>query len=203
MKRTYKTIKIEYTIYKPLIILPILCLLFIVLTNKTFRGNEFDNVNITKVLVASDSQYEKVLIKRVIDGDTFETSDKRIIRVVGANAPEDTTTKERFGEVATLFAKETLEGKYVYLEKDISETDKYDRLLRHIWLTKPNENERNNYDFIRENSYAGKLLNLGYAKPMSIEPDISLKEIYTLIAQNAKENNLGLWAVNSTTKGDF
>lgn len=203
MKRSLKTTKIEITICKPLIVLPILCTILVLLTNIGVKNREVRSVNLTKVLAMKETQYEKVLITRVIDGDTFETIDKRKIRVVGVNAPEDTTTKERFGEVATLFAKETLEGKFVYIEKDTSETDKYDRLLRHIWLTKPNENERNDYDFIKENSYAGKLLDLGYGKPMSIDPDISLKDTYTLIAQKAKDKKLGLWGINSTTKGDF
>lgn len=199
-----KVSKIQITINKPLIVIySILIMSFALnfLPNLNFSSKK---INLKEVLAANeDIQYEKVFISRIIDGDTFETFDKRVIRIIGVNAPEDTTEKERFGDVATTFAKENLEGRFVYLEKDVSETDKYGRLLRHIWYTKPTNEERKDYDFLVKNNFSAKLLSVGYAKTMSIDPDTSLKDMYTLIAQKAKDNNLGLWTINSITKGDF
>lgn len=204
MKNLFKVSKIQLTIYKPLVIVQCLLIFSFFFVYFIPSGNSNKEIGPKKVFaINEEKKYEKVFISRIIDGDTFETFDKKVIRVIGVNAPEDTKEKERFGDVATSFAKENLEGRFVFIEKDVSETDKYGRLLRHIWFTKPTDDERNDYDFVIENNYAAQLLSVGYAKPMSIDPDISFKEMYTTIGQKAKDDNLGLWTINSITKGDF
>jgi len=127
-----------------------------------------------------------VKVTRVIDGDTIEIEGERKVRYIGINAPEiyrDTTGKKTgeqcFAEESTAENKRLVEGKTVRLEKDISETDKYGRLLRYVYL-----------DNLMINDY---LVEKGFVKVMPIDPDIKYAETFFQEQQQAKENKLGLW----------
>ena len=80
------------------------------------------------------------LVLRVIDGDTIEvaiagTSYK--VRYIGIDAPELTDKRPEFcalAQDATRYNRELVEGKTIRLEKDVSETDKYGRLLRYVYV---------------------------------------------------------------------
>lgn len=146
--------------------------------------------------------FEKVYVKKVIDGDTFKLSDGRTVRMIGMNTPENTKTKELYGDVATDFVKAQIEGKYVYLEKQVSDKDKYDRLLRNVWIELPtsvNESE------MRTKCLNSILILNGMAKSMSIEPNTTYSSLFKKFANEAKENKVGMWTLdkNGTTKGDF
>lgn len=89
---------------------------------------------------------KKAQVVRVVDGDTaivrLESGIEEKVRFIGVDTPESTTKHEPFGEEASAFTKSQLDGKTVYLEKDISVRDNYGRLLRYIWLEPPaNESE--------------------------------------------------------------
>ncbi|MCG3056924.1 thermonuclease family protein, partial [Escherichia coli] len=73
---------------------------------------------------------EQVLVARVVDGDTLELNDGRKVRLIGVNTPESTTRTEEYGKEASKYTTEQLEGKKVWIQKDISETDRYSRYLR-------------------------------------------------------------------------
>jgi len=68
---------------------------------------------------------------RIIDGDTFELSTGEKVRLICIDTPE---TGEPGAQEATDFLTELILNKEVRLEKDISETDKYGRLLRYVWV---------------------------------------------------------------------
>ncbi len=81
----------------------------------------------------SDSQEQKVELRRVIDGDTidvFINGEVERIRYVGVNAPE-------FGEAcyqqASLANRRLVEGKVLSLERDETDRDPYGRLLRYVY----------------------------------------------------------------------
>src|SRR4030043_2185331 len=95
----------------------------------------------TSVLIpsASPTQEPKNLLKvtKVIDGDTIELEGGQRVRFIGINTPETVDPNksvECFGKEASGETKVLLDGQQVRLEKDISETDKYGRLLRYVWL---------------------------------------------------------------------
>jgi micrococcal nuclease len=71
-------------------------------------------------------------------------------------------------------------GKIVRLEKDVSETDKYGRLLRFVYV-----------DNIFVNN---ELTNGGFTKVMTVSPDIKYKDQFLKSENYAKENKLGLWS---------
>lgn len=61
-------------------------------------------------------------------------SDGSKVRWIGGNTPESTTRTEEYGKEASDYKKSKLEGKEVWLQKDVSEADRYNRLLRIIWM---------------------------------------------------------------------
>ncbi|EMI10405.1 thermonuclease family protein [Anoxybacillus gonensis] len=142
-------------------------------------------------------------ISKVIDGDTFELSDGKKVRLIGVNTPESTTRTEEYGKEASKYTKLKLEGKTVYLQKDVSEADRYGRLLRIVWLQIPNDDM--NEKEIRTKMFNADLVLNGYAEPSTYPPDVKYSEYFVKFAREAREQNKGLWAFGEygTTKGDL
>lgn len=107
-----------------------------------------------------------VTVKRVVDGDTIELEDRQKLRYIGIDTPETVdprTTVQCFGKEASDKNKSLVEGKKVKLEKDVSETDKYGRLLRYVYLE---DDTFINLVLVKE----------GFAKSSSYPPDIKHQE---------------------------
>lgn len=118
-------------------------------------------------------------VTRVIDGDTIEIEGGQKIRYIGIDTPEITNPNECYGIEASNRNKELVEDKFVKLIKDVSETDRYGRLLRYVYLDDI---------FINE-----LLVSEGFANASSYPPDIKYQEQLTEAEKNAREKNLGLW----------
>ena len=128
-----------------------------------------------------------VLVKRVVDGDTIELENGEKLRYIGINAPESVkpgSSIECFGKEASARNKELVEGKAVRLEKDVSERDRYGRLLRYVYLE--------DGTFVNE-----ELVREGYAVASTFPPDVAREGIFRLAEKDARENIRGLWAENT------
>jgi micrococcal nuclease len=126
---------------------------------------------------------QKVKVVRVIDGDTIEIEGGEKVRYIGMDTPETVDPKKPiqcFGKEASNKNKELVEGKEVELEKDVSNTDKYGRLLRYIWLDNEMINE--------------KLVKMGYARLETVPPDVRYSELLINDDKEARINNRGLWS---------
>ena len=77
-----------------------------------------------------------------------------------------------------------VEEKEVILQKDISETDKYKRLLRYVFLPL----EDGNLLFI--NDY---MIREGYGRTLTYPPDVKYTEQFLEAQEQAKAENRGLW----------
>ncbi|WP_406687844.1 thermonuclease family protein [Rossellomorea vietnamensis] len=146
---------------------------------------------------------KEVLVSRVVDGDTVELKDGRKVRLIGVNTPESTTRTEEYGKEASNYTTEKLEGKTVWLQKDVSETDRYNRSLRLVWLEIPKDDM--NEEEIRTKMFNADLVLNGYAEPSTYNPDVKYSDYFVKFAREARENEMGLWAYgeNGTTKGDL
>ncbi|MFC4799036.1 thermonuclease family protein [Neobacillus sp. GCM10023253] len=146
---------------------------------------------------------ELVTVGRVVDGDTIVTSDGRKVRFVGVNTPESTTRHEVYGKEASNYTKSKLEGKQVWLQKDVSSTDRYGRYLRIIWMGVPT-NDMDEAE-IRSKMFNADLVLNGYAEPSTYPPDVKYSEFFVKFAREAREANKGLWSygADGTTKGDL
>lgn len=127
-----------------------------------------------------------VKVTNVIDGDTFTIEGGAVIRMIGIDTPETVHPSKPvqcFGKEASNKTKELLEGKEVILEKDVSETDKYNRLLRYVYIGDV---------FINE-----YLVRDGYAKSSSYPPDIKYQDKFIEAQRKAQEESKGLWNVSA------
>lgn len=119
-----------------------------------------------------------LLIVDVIDGDTIRASDGSKIRLIGIDAPE-VAQKECYADQSTQILKELIWQKEVTLVVDKSETDRYGRLLRYVYLGQ---------QFIN-----AELLEEGAAVAKFYPPDTHLQEPLLTAQQIAKDNKKGLW----------
>lgn len=129
------------------------------------------------------------VVKRVVDGDTIELENGDKVRYIGMNTPESVDPRrpvQCFGKEASEFNKDLVEGKKVWLEKDISETDKYGRLLRLVYL----ENPVNNPNALMVNE---ELVAKGFAGVYTVPPDVKYKDRFLAAQKIAVENKFGLW----------
>ena len=121
-------------------------------------------------------------VTRAVDGDTIEIEGGEKVRYIGIDTPETVDPRKPvqcFGIEASKKNKELVEGKTVRLEKDITDRDKYSRLLRYIWV-----------DELFVNL---ELVKQGFATSYTYPPDIKYQEEFLAAEKEARENKLGLW----------
>lgn len=121
---------------------------------------------------------------KVIDGDTIKLENGEVVRYIGIDAPETVHSSKSvqcFGREASNKNKELVEGKLVRLEKDITDRDKYGRLLRYVWVGD-----------LFVNDY---LVRQGYAYVYTFPPDVKYSKQFVQAQREARENNRGLWTV--------
>ena len=129
----------------------------------------------------------------VTDGDTIRVDIDGLsvpVRLIGIDTPEINHPSEPiqcYGPEAKEALEELILGKEVVLETDVSETDKYERLLRYVWLGETLVNE-----YMTKN---------GYAFSSEYPPDTKYQLRINAAEEYAKNNSLGIWDAN-TCNGD-
>lgn len=135
--------------------------------------------------------FEEAKVTKVVDGDTVEVEingQLKKLRYIGVNTPETVDPRrpvECFGREASGENKRVVGGKTVYLEKDVSETDKFGRLLRYVYL------KLDDGSLLFINDY---LVRQGYAYASDYPPDIKYTEKFREAQKQAEENKRGLWS---------
>ncbi|MFT8316551.1 MAG: thermonuclease family protein [Clostridium sp.] len=169
--------------------------------NAISTSQKSENESQEKAAELSKFNLKEAKVSRVVDGDTVELSDGNKVRLIGVNTPESTTRTEPYGKEASNYTKDQLTGKTVYLEKDVSETDQYGRLLRYVWIDVPNGITDSE---IKTKMFNAILVENGYAEVSTYPPDVKYKEYFTKYNSEARNENKGLWSINhnGTTKGD-
>jgi micrococcal nuclease len=124
-------------------------------------------------------------VKRVVDGDTIDVlidGEEYKVRYIGINAPESVRPEhpvEWMGPEASEANHALVTGKTVHLETDISDTDRFGRLLRYVYV-----------DDLFVN---GELVRLGYARARRYPPDLAHQDLLTEMEQEARAARRGLW----------
>lgn len=131
-------------------------------------------------------------IRRVVDGDTIEVlvgGQVDTVRLILIDTPETRAPGEPvecFGPEATAFVERLFaEDADLYLETDVSERDRYDRLLRYAWLDFGN-------GFVVQVNEA--LVRSGHAILSTWPPDVAYVDEIRAAQQFAVEHDRGLWA---------
>ena len=153
---------------------------FLILFMKNKINNADTNTELTDAVSGLteylQSSYSNItlteaVVTKVVDGDTLW------VTIDGKEATEFTTNE--------------LLGKTVYLQKDVSDTDSYDRLLRYVWTEDISDNltDENILDYLFNN----KLVEEGLAESNYYAPDILFQVFLEQTETQAKENKKGMW----------
>jgi micrococcal nuclease len=135
---------------------------------------------------------EPVTLVGVTDGDTIDVVryDGRIepVRMIGVDAPESGgpyREEECFGLDARDFLRWQMDqGGQLYLERDLEDRDRYDRLLRWVWL------EREGEVYLLNEA----LLRTGYGERFRDTPNRRYVSELIEAQAFAQEYGLGLWS---------
>lgn len=134
---------------------------------------------------------ERAQVLRVVDGDTIEIDrgyGPEPVRYIGVDTPETvhpTRPVEWMGKEASAMNRTLVEGREVLLERDISETDRYGRLLRYVWVEDPASGE---LLFVNR-----ALVELGFAQVVTYPPDVRWVDTYLAVQAEARAAGRGLW----------
>ena len=128
-------------------------------------------------------------VVRIVDGDTIDVnvgSRHERVRLIGIDTPETkkpNTPVQCFGPEATRFTTSLLPvGERLHLERDVVARDDYGRLLAYIYLA-------------RDGTFVNlKIIRQGYARPLTIPPNVAHTVEFVEAARRATADNIGLWA---------
>lgn len=111
--------------------------------------------------------YESAVLIDVIDGDSIRVSIEGVVyevRYIGIDTPEYNSSERSEAIEATKLNRKLLSDPIIYLFRDQSETDKYDRLLRYVI----SNNTFVNLEMIKE----------GLAESKWYHPDVSCQMVF-------------------------
>ena len=138
----------------------------------------------TPAALPARSGWQKAQVLRVDDGDTIQVAvegQTYQVRYIGIDTPElgspCYTEAMRFNSYLVMS-----QAKTVYLEKDTSEVDRYDRLLRYVWIIGPDK-----YTMVN-----AELVAMGYAVAKAYPPDTKYQPFLLQTEQQAQQAGLTL-----------
>ena len=130
----------------------------------------------------------------VVDGDTIDVEiggRTERVRLIGIDTPETkkpNSPVECWGPEASDFTASLLPtGTVVRLERDIVGRDDYGRLLGYVYLVD------------RSDLFVNlQIVELGFAQPLTIEPNSTFASEFTEAARRAERSDLGMWGACSS-----
>ncbi len=135
------------------------------------------------------SERETVVVVRVVDGDTVELKDGRLVRYIGVNTPEIdhglAEDHDCFGTEAREYNTTLVLGQTVELEFDREPFDRYGRTLAYVWLP-----VGGTFRLVSE-----ELLAKGYGRLTIVAPNDRYRERLEAAQTLARTNAAGLWGV--------
>jgi micrococcal nuclease len=173
-----------------LVFLAILILQYALQEEPPVSGNDAGGVTAGGVTGGGETSSDGFdQVSKVVDGDTIDVTvngETARVRLIGINTPETVDPRkpvECYGKEASDFAKETLTGKKVRLEADPTQTDrdKYDRLLRYVFLE-----DGTNFNEL--------MVARGYAYEYTYDAPYKYQKEFKAAQKFAEDNKRGLWA---------
>lgn len=131
----------------------------------------------------------------ITDGDTIKVriNDRvEAVRFLLVDTPETSHPRlgeQPFGQEAKAFTKQMLEGETVQLEKDVSDRDKYNRLLYYLYVDGKSVQE--------------ELLRNGLARVAYVYvPNTKYVDRYYEIQKEAQKKGVGIWSIENYAQED-
>lgn len=115
-------------------------------------------------------------------GDTNEGGEYRV-RLIGIDTPESVrpgTPVECFAKEAAVASESLLDGREVWLVKDVENVDPFERLLRYVYIGEEMANAR--------------LVANGYAYAFTYPPNVRHSDLFVSLQRRARQEERGLWA---------
>ncbi|MBU7048000.1 MAG: thermonuclease family protein [Theionarchaea archaeon] len=122
---------------------------------------------------------DTLICTAVIDGDTFKLKTGETVRLIGIDAPE---LSQPGGEESRKYLAHLILNKGATLEKGFEDRDKYNRLLRFVYIDDVCINE----EMIRQ----------GYAEARYMSSEDPIREYYIQLEIEAETAKAGLWSDN-------
>lgn len=153
------------------------------------QGEPVVKANVTKPTTVSTTTNSRAYdVIKVVDGDTIDVSingQTERLRLIGINTPETVDPRkavECFGVEASNKAKSVLTGKKVLLGADVTqgERDKYDRLLRYVFLE-----DGTNFNLL--------MIKEGYAYEYTYDTPYKYQSQFKQAQKEAEMAKAGLW----------
>lgn len=159
-----------------------------------------DNGSRTASVTATvSSGLEEVDLVRVVDGDTIiinTAGEDMSVRLIGVDTPEsvnpDENKNNEYGSMASEYTKELLaDVRTLYLQYDVTKTDKYGRILAYVWLN-------NNINTLSQSDICDNMLNAilvenGYAYDKVYMPNKEYSDVFAELRETAENSGTGLW----------
>jgi micrococcal nuclease len=127
---------------------------------------------------------ESAIVVRVIDGDTIVVDrghGEERVRYIGVDTPETVKPGEPVasgGPEASSYNATLVDAQTVVLERDVSDRDRYGRLLRHVWVRDPERPEGM--------KHVGLLLvQNGHARAVTYRPDVRYAALLSAAERDA------------------
>lgn len=133
---------------------------------------------------------QKATVVRVVDGDTFVAKVKGAehkVRLILIDTPESKAPnrpKGYLGDEAKQYAIERLEGKTIWLEKDVQGNDRYGRWLRYAYIDVADG---------KGEFFNGTLVRSGLARLATFPPNVKYVDMIRTWQQEAREAERGVW----------
>lgn len=151
-------------------------------------NNKNNNKENTEVIIKFDrakrnwDKMEIATVKYIIDGDTIILDNGEKVRYISINTPERGNC---WYQQAKRMNQDLVSGQKIKLEQDISNKDKYKRLLRYIYVGDKNSG---NINFVNM-----ELVKAGLARVKKYKPDLKYFKELEKAENYAKQNKIGLW----------
>ena len=133
---------------------------------------------------------QEATVVYVTDGDTIHVNlngTEYRLRYIGMDTPETVNPDKPIqpgGPEASEANKALVADQQVWLEKDVSDTDQYGRLLRYVWLK-----EANGWVMVDR-----QLVLEGWARAKSYPPDTKYQDVLFAAQDEAQAAGAGIWA---------
>jgi len=138
--------------------------------------------------VSPNHSREEARVTTVTDGDSFEVEENGVafrVRMIGLDAPE--MGKEPLADEARTALRNLVEGRTIVLVRDLSEADRYGRLLRFVFV-----------DGIFVNR---EMVRLGLARANAYPPDTACTDEFQVAEFESRQESIGLWGLDPVSGG--
>lgn len=125
----------------------------------------------------------EALVVDIVDGDTMKVEIDGVVyplRYIGIDTPE---LGRPYADEARAADQQLVGGSAVFLESDVSDTDRFDRLLRYVWLADGGSWLLVNRELVR----------LGMAVAKAYPPDTKYQALFDAAQVEALAAAVGIW----------